>query len=34
MVEHILGLSSRPDVIDQLAPDQVANDRLNTQHRQ
>jgi hypothetical protein len=31
MVKYILGLSSEPDLIDQLGPDQLVNDRLNTQ---
>jgi len=34
MVEHVLGLSGKPDLIDQLAPHQVLQDRINPQRFQ
>ena len=34
MVEHILGLSGEPDLIDELGRHQVINDRFDAQHGQ
>ena len=34
MVEHILGLSGEPDLIDELGRHQVSNDRFDPQHGQ
>ena len=33
MVEHILGLSGEPDLIDELGRHQVVNDRFDAQAR-